>query len=312
MTTLPKGKSLWIRSFYGFNPEEDGYAGWTKEAGRDHILKHIKGGDLILIYGAGSKETDKALRSYVLGFLQVDATPIDDRDKASPESLKRKAAQGWANKWTFGIPVRRAWRGDEKLLIRSIAFNTYRPGAGQAIGVWGAALEPEEIEKALKIRVTEVNVFGEPPIAATGLKKAPLGDEFKPSRGFPGAFGTHTSTKNDGETWLYLFRFEGDCHALVGRPKAHGGKSLAWKIGVSSDTAARLGQLNLGIPPAAKGRWGQFLQARFPDRRSAEAAEQRFKDESNGKLESLGGEFFWGDEMQAMLLFAGIPGVSRF
>lgn len=36
-----------------------------------------------------------------------------------------------------------------------------------------------------------------------------------------------------------------------------------------------------------------------------------FKDKP-GKLESLGGEFFWGDSMEAVLLFSSIPGVSRF
>ena len=46
---------MWMRSFYGFGPEEDGYAGWTQESGRDHILKTIKDGDLLMIYGAGSK-----------------------------------------------------------------------------------------------------------------------------------------------------------------------------------------------------------------------------------------------------------------
>ncbi|WP_420024082.1 GIY-YIG nuclease family protein (plasmid) [Cereibacter azotoformans] len=309
---LPDGKSLWIRAFYGFSPEEDGYAGWTQEAGRDHILKHIKDGDLILIYGAGSKETDKALRSYVLGFLQVDAAPIRDRDKAAPESLRRKAERGWAEKWTHAIPVRRAWRAEEKLLIRTIAFRTYRPEAGQSIAVWGAPLDPDEIAQALKIKVTEVNVFGEPPISETHLQKAAFGDEFRPSRAFPGSFGTHSVTRHDGETVLYLARFQGNGQALLNRTKVFGDKSVALKVGVASDVAGRLAQLNAGIPPAAQGRWTIYIQAFFPDRRSAEQAEQEFKARSVAKLESLGGEFFWGNQESAMLLFTSIPGVARF
>lgn len=312
MTGLPEGKSMWMRSFYGFGPEEDGYAGWSQESGRDHILKTIKDGDLLMIYGAGSKETEKSLRSYVLGFLQVDAKPIRDYEKASNESLQRKASLGWADKWTYAIPVRRAWRCQEKMMIRSIAFRTYRPEAGQALGVWGAVLDEDEIAKALKLRVTEVNVFGEPPISETALKNEAFAEEFSPSRAFPGSFGTHIVTKTDGKTFLYLARFDGDGHALLDKPATFGSKSVALKIGVASNLAGRISQLNAGIPPAAKGRWAVHMQAEFPDRGSAEAVEQAFKDMSHGKLESLGGEFFWGTESDAMMMFCRLPGVSRF
>lgn len=312
MPGLPEGKSMWMRSFYGFGPEKDGYAGWSQESGRARMLRHIKNGDLLMIYGAGTKETEKSLRSYVLGFLQVDATPIWDHEKSSEASLQRKASLGWKDKWTYAIPVRRAWRCEEKVLIRSIAFRTYRPEAGQALGVWGAALDEDEVAKALKIRVTEVSVFGEPPIAANGLTEQTFGEEFSPSRAFPGSFGTHTITRNDGVTYLYLARFEGDSHALLGRSPSLGSKALAFKIGVSSNLAERLNQLNAGIPPAARGRWSLHMQASFPDRATAEAVEQRFKDKSRGRLESLGKEFFWGSATDAELLFASLPGVSRF
>lgn len=309
---LPDGKTMWMRSFYGFSPEEDGYAGWTKESGRSRILRHFKDGDLLMIYGAGTKETEKALRSYVLGFLQVDATPIRDYEKSSTESLKRKADRGWDAKWAFGIPVRRAWRCDEKVQIRSIAFRTYRPEAGQALGVWGEALDEDEIDLALKIKVTEVNVFGEPPVTDMGLKNQFFGLEFSPSRAFPGSFGARNFTKSDGVTYLYLARFEGDGHALLGKSVAFASKSVVMKIGVSSDTLRRRDELNAGIPPAAKGRWIIYLQAEYPDRKSAEAVEQEFKNKGKSKLESLGGEFFWGSTTDAELLFASLPGVSRF
>jgi|SRR6056297_655782 len=73
---LPEGKQIRIRSFYGFGPEDDGYVGWTKESARDAYLRKLNDGDLIMIYGASSVETEKSLRSYVLGFLEVEAKPI--------------------------------------------------------------------------------------------------------------------------------------------------------------------------------------------------------------------------------------------
>jgi len=195
--------------------------------------------------------------------------------------------------------------------IERIAPDTYDKDAGQGIGVWGRALTPAEIETALKIKVTEVNVFGEAPVGDGGLTDSPFREEFFPSKAFPGSSGERTSIYTDGETFLYLAKFDGDGAALLGRAKAFGSKSVALKIGVSNDPASRSDQLNAGIPPAAKGRWRIELQAAFADRKAAEAAEQAFKDKS-AKLESLGGEFFWGDSMDAVLLFSSIPGVSRF
>ncbi|NUH64891.1 hypothetical protein HTT03_06205 [Sulfitobacter sp. S0837] len=79
-TLLPEGKRIRIRSFYGFGPEDDGYVGWTQENARDAYLRKLNDGDLIMTYGASTAETENSLRSYVLGFLEVDATPIRDLD----------------------------------------------------------------------------------------------------------------------------------------------------------------------------------------------------------------------------------------
>lgn len=309
-STLPTGKKMWIRAFYGFRPEDDGYVGWSREAGRDHILKHIQDGDLIMIYGAGSSETEKTLRSHVLGFVQVDAKPIRDFEKSSERSLAWKASHGWQDKWTYGIPVRRAWRVEEKVIISTIAFKTYRPEAGQGIAVWGAELQPEEIEKALLIKVSETNVYDEAPVSSGALKNSPFGEEFKPSRGFPGSAGKRESSYEDGETFLYLAKFDGNAHALLGKPKSFGPKPNAVKIGVSNNVDERMIQLNSGIPPAAKGRWVPEMRASFANRKSAEEAEQMFKDTC--PLESLGGEFFWGNLDDAKGTFWSIPGTSRF
>ncbi|MDA5557682.1 GIY-YIG nuclease family protein [Shimia sp. MMG029] len=309
-SALPAGKKMWIRAFYGFGPEGDGYVGWSQEAGRNHILKHIQDGDLIMIYGAGSVETEKTLRSHVLGFVQVDATPIRDVDKSSEDSLAWKKSRGWQEKWTYGIPVRRAWRVDEKVMISTIAFKTYRPEAGQAIGVWGAELQEEEIKQALKIKVSETSVFGEPPVTSDALTNSPFGEEFKPTRGFPGTSGKREASYQDGETFLYLAKYDGNAHAFLGKPKTFGPQPAAFKIGVSNDVKARMAQLNSGIPPAAKARWVPEMEASFPDRKAAENAEKLYKD--NCKLESLGGEFFWGKAEDASKAFRSLPGVSRF
>lgn len=185
---LPDGKQIRICSFYGFGPEEEGYVGWTRESTRDAYLRKLNDGDIIMIYGASTSETEKSLHAYVLGFLEVEATPIRDYEKASQAGLDRKRQAGWADKWTYAIPVRRAWSAEKKMMISRIAFNSYRAEAGQALAVHGAALDEDEIAQAMKIRVLEVSVFGEPPVPKEASKVQPFAEVFKPSRAFPRSF----------------------------------------------------------------------------------------------------------------------------
>jgi len=196
---LPDGKRNRIRSFYGFSPEEDGYVGWSKATDRDAYLRKLSDGDLIMIYGASTAETDKAERSYVLGFLEIETRAIRDEDKASDFGMEHKRERGWLGRWSHAIPVRRAWRSEEKLLISQIAYRSYRAEAGQALAIHGAELDDDEIVQALKIRVREVNVFGEPPVETQEPKTIPFGQVFKPSRAFPGRHGERTANYEDGE-----------------------------------------------------------------------------------------------------------------
>ena len=141
------------------------------------------------IYGASTAETEKALRSYVLGFVEIEARPIRDTDKTSDLGLKTKRDNGWADRWSYALPVRRAWRTEEKAMIGRIAFNTYRPEAGQALAVHGAELDDAEIAEALKIKVREVSVFGEDPVMASRIPGHAIRGGFQALAGFPGEQG---------------------------------------------------------------------------------------------------------------------------
>jgi hypothetical protein len=314
VSDLPaKPRRIWLRSFYEFGPEEEGYIGWTLESARDRILGLVENCDLFMIYGTTSAETAAPLRNRVLGFLQVEARAVRDIDRASAEGMERKRASGWLGKWTWAIPVVRAWRADEAILLERIAPQTYRPEAGQAIAVWNPPLLPKEVERALKIRVTEVPVFGEPPIAGGALENSSLAKAFLPSRAFPGGFGERTTTYEDGPTRLYLARFDGDAAALLGKPRAPINSPVLVKIGVSNDISRRQEELNGGFPPAGVGKWTMGIVSQpYGDRAAAEAAEQVFKDRAVVRLQSLGREFFQGDWAAAESIFVSVPGVGRF
>lgn len=310
---LTKPRSIRLRSFYAFKPEEEGYLGWSEATARDRMLELIEDGDLFLIYGAASGETSKGERHRVLGFLQVERRAIRDADKSSSTSLGWKRDSGWPDRWSHAIPVVRAWRVDETVDLKSVAPVTYRSEAGQAIAVWSPELTESEIDLALKVKVKEVNVFGESPIDATAGTRIPLSEAFRPSRAFPGSFGERTSVYEDGPAHLYLARFEGDGFAMMGLSKPQFDKSTLIKIGVSNDVQRRMKELNCGFPPAAKGCWKIDLTSEpYDGKAHAEAAEQTFKNVAEKRLQSLGGEFFRGDWTVAMSLFASIPGVSRF
>ena len=121
MSSLPnRPRHYWLRSLYGFSPEDDAYLGWSEEGPRDRMLGLVESGDLFLIYGASSAETELRYRNRVLGFLQVEARPIRDADKSSIKGMQRKRERGWAERWTHAIPVVRAWRVNESILLERI------------------------------------------------------------------------------------------------------------------------------------------------------------------------------------------------
>lgn len=103
-------RQIWLRAFYGFDPENAGYLGFTKEGQRESMMSRMKDGDLVLIYGAVEELTQQDLRAQALGFLEVEMLPCRDRDRMSDEAYQWKVEHQFQDRWNFGIVVRRAWR----------------------------------------------------------------------------------------------------------------------------------------------------------------------------------------------------------
>lgn len=182
----PRLPKIWLRSFFGFGPEEDGYIGWSREAGQKHMLGKVTTGDLIMVYGAGTGETGQKDRHRVLGFLEIEAKAVRDVDRASEAGMARKRANGWVGRWSYALPVKRAWRVTQPVALEAIAFRTYRPEKGRAIAAWSPDLDAEEMEKAFDLQVREVPVFGEPELSDPAFS-GPLRDAFPGKRGTQGS-----------------------------------------------------------------------------------------------------------------------------
>ena len=49
-------------------------------------------------------------RRQLLGFLEVEPVRIKDIDRSSEVERRRKIENGWQDRWTYAVPVKRAWR----------------------------------------------------------------------------------------------------------------------------------------------------------------------------------------------------------
>jgi hypothetical protein len=86
---------VWLKAFWGFDPVNEGYLGFTRSGDKDSFVAEARAGDLVLIYGANSPETASEDKRQVLGFLEVDPVPITDRERISAGALQRKLNHGW-------------------------------------------------------------------------------------------------------------------------------------------------------------------------------------------------------------------------
>lgn len=285
-------RQVWLRAFYGFDPEGAGYLGFTYESQRRSMMDEMRDGDLVLIYGAVEDLTDKDLRAQALGFLEIDLEPCRDSERMSVESHTWKVERGFQKRWNYGIKVRRAWRVRNRVRVATIAPKAYEGRHRFTRTTTAILLESDERERALSHPVYQVNVFGEPEIDVA--EQGPIGSLLKPSRGIPPSHGQRTSNYEDSETSIYLMILTENAHAFLTKGAAEFGHALA-KVGRTNDIARRLKEVNCGFPERAMFRWKPIAQHRFATAGEAESAEEDLKYLFDRDFKSQGNEFFSGD-----------------
>ena len=212
---------IWLRAFYGFNPWDAGYIGWTRESDRNWMIEHALTGDLILIYGAESEETESSNRRQLLGFLQIETTPVPDVERSSDAARQQKIEKGWEKKWTHGLLVRRAWRIERRIEVSHLLPDTYDPKKARFIGREQTKLTEDEVSGVLQLPVTEVDVWGEAPVGKGDQPPVCFEEFFRPSRGLKPTFGSRESNYEDGDHWLYLLRYGGEAAAFFRARQTH-------------------------------------------------------------------------------------------
>ncbi|HID36645.1 MAG TPA: EVE domain-containing protein, partial [Ghiorsea sp.] len=108
-----EGRQIWLRAFYGFNPEEAGYMGFTYEKIRESMLEKMRDGDLVLIYGAVDELTQTDQKAQALGFLEVTNESCMDFERQNPASLAWKKEHGFEDRWKFGVKERWSYYFDQ-------------------------------------------------------------------------------------------------------------------------------------------------------------------------------------------------------
>lgn len=307
MMFFDENSLVWLTGFWGFSPEENGTLGFTEELDRTRFISmSTNSRRLVCIYGASSPQTNPHFVHQLLGVIEVECIPIDAFSKMSDAEQALFKRAGWENKWRYAMPVRRAWRTNHTLSVRSVFPKSYKPSSGRYIARFGCWLEPEEARLLLtKVPFREVSVFGEaslPKIESPVLEQS-LDTFLKPSRGIFGAFGDRSYTVVDRPNYLYLAHFPIGADHIIGISL---GRNMGlFKIGISGDLKKRLVALNLSFPEKSLLGWKIIRTAKFLDRESAGNAETSFKTLAMAipNTRSLGREFFLMNNQQADELF---------
>jgi hypothetical protein len=306
-------RRVWLRAFWAFMPEEMGYLGFTLEGNRDRFIREYQDGDLVLIYGADQPETGDQRRQ-VLGFLEVEPIPVTDIERSSEAGRRRKIEKGWRDRWTFAVPVRRAWRVNRRIEVHHFARYTFELHNPILIASRCELLTAEEAKAALALPVTSANVFGEPALPPEQLKgEAAIRSFFEPSKGVTPTYGERSFNVEDEANRLYMLNLEGDVAAFLGRQQYEVARKIIVKVGHAKNPQERCDAHNAHLPPACQFRWKILLLSKpFPGGEDAKQAEDSLKKSFAERFESLGGEFFIGDELAMQSAFGQITRSQSF
>jgi hypothetical protein len=313
LTGLPE-RRVWLRAFWGFGPEDGGYLGFTNEGNRDRFIREHQDGDLVLIYGADQDQTLPDQRRQLLGFLEVEPAPIKDTERSSEAERHRKFENGWQDRWTYAVPVKRAWRVNRRIEAHNLARTTFATHNPILIASRCELLTPEEASRALALPVTPANVYGERPLPLTETRgEAELRKFFQPSVGVTPTFGHRSFTIEDGENRLYVLKLDGDVANFLGRGRHETFGKVIVKVGHAKEPKQRCETHNSHLPPACAFHWTVVLISRpFLGGEEAKRAEDTLKRRFNERFESLGGEFFLGQESAVLAKFSDVTRSTSF
>lgn len=290
-------RQVWLKSFYGFDPEAWGFVGFSEQKRRTSFVNRSKPGVLVVIYGASKSVNPKDVGK-VIGVLQCSHQLGTAQQFMSPAAwLAKEGDPDRKGKWDWAVKVTRAWcvTPETRMDVAKFSPETYSAKRAEVIGSQGMPLEVSESINILKLGLQEVEVYGETAIlaSASGTAKQILA----PSKAGPVSQNSYVVREAEGPKHLYILKLTGDADAFLGKP-VHG--KVIIKAGFSKSPETRRDDHNRTLPRGAF-EWEVLFSGEIdgapphPSSKHAKAGERAMQVEICKNGESLGGEFFLVD-----------------
>jgi hypothetical protein len=296
-------RSVWITSFWGFDPGLWGGVGFTEEYARAAYLHAAPPGSLLAIYVTKHRGPEE-MRGKVVGMLEINSHTASMQSLTSPtEWAASQREAGTKNKWAFGVQASRAWKiaPEEWQDVNTLLPKTYASNNAQLVGSKGVPVEPSEVSNLLSLTAIEVPVYRQP-IQITDQIGSIAALALRTSRAIHPGTEPRLVGEIDGPKFIYILRLEGNIAHYLGRDEAAvDGRSII-KVGFSKSPRLRASQLQSAYPAGAF-KWEVLHPFPTPDAPMFEDARAAIVGEDAMKArlteegaEVLGGEFFLADD----------------
>jgi len=157
---------MWLKSYWGFNPQSWGCIGFTEEYRRDRFVREFFRPDLpsalvaIYITKTAPRE-NRHMASRIVGVMELSFTLgfAEHFIDLEQEPFVRKDVE--AGRWRYSIKAKRAWRIIESAwpLVHELADQSYWPSRARYIGAQGVEMADSEAGRILDLPVTRAELF---------------------------------------------------------------------------------------------------------------------------------------------------------
>ena len=289
-----RNPSVWIKAFYGYDPESWGCVGYNQPGRIDTLISSTTNPFIMAIWVTFDSNDPAAGK--LAGFMEVTHEKGRRADFIAPfqDDAHEKG------KWEYSLRASRAWEilPEFQPKIRDFYPDMQTGKRERASGRWAEKLPDQYVEKLKALPRREVKVYGSDAEITPDIVFPPTKGGFVKSG--PGRRnGFEVGEPRSLEKELYILKLNGDVDAFLGR-NGHG--QSIYKIGLSISPETRKATLNSAIPN------GQFYWSverttsrdgdpRYPNHEIAEAGEMAMKEYLGGiKNAHLGGEFYLASE----------------
>lgn len=250
---------VFLKKTWGYDPDGWPMIGFSQKSGLNKLEREYKTGDWIVIAGTSGSETSEDERGCLLGLIQITNVVVDLEpvlEELGTKLTSKSYNESGEFRWPRGFPYLAARSIVGKPLIKEV-LPERRTNMGQAEAAYALELSEEDARKILDLPYTEDVVRSIPSLKPHEKLTEILGTT---QPGPVPSMGDRTSTYEDGENVVYVFRIPG---------------TDFYKIGRTNCIERRLSEFNRSPHAVLSGNPIELLHSHaFPDAKSAHDVEQ--------------------------------------